>query len=285
MARRALWAFAVGLLALLQGCDPTPSSTPYVARVYDSYLTQAEVTKALDQLAPGLDSTEARTQIIEQWVRGQLLYREALDRGLDRTPSVVDQLETSEQTILRSAALELLSSEAEVEPSRAAVTQYYEEYAEQLRLREPYVRVYYVSSTDETALREAHVTLGRLTDTDSLDLAFPSLVDLPGAQPEVAVSLSRRYVPSSVIFAGAVSERNTLRGLRTEELSPVITTPSHAYFIYLAARKGEGEIPELPLIEAEIKQRISIQARKVRVERELQRLRNEAIAREALEIK
>jgi hypothetical protein len=88
-----------------------------------------------------------------------------------------------------------------------------------------------------------------------------------------------------VIFAGAVSERNTLRGLLVEDLSPVITTPSHAYFIYLAARKGEGEIPELPLIEAEIKQRISIQARKVRVERELQRLRNEAIAREALEIK
>jgi hypothetical protein len=76
--RLALWLCVATLLA---GCRTEEAPERYAARVGDMYLTQSELDASLRDLA-GLDTIEARRQIIEQWVTRTLLLQEALALNL-----------------------------------------------------------------------------------------------------------------------------------------------------------------------------------------------------------
>lgn len=170
-----------------------------------------------------MDSTEASQQVIEQWITNQLLYQEALRRGLRNDPEVQRLLEENERSVLISALLERLYQEEEAgeegQPGPAEVQAYYERYKEQLRLREPYVRVRYLHTTREEDARTVHRTLREATAVS--DSLWEALVDRYADNPEEARLLASRYFPESRLFTAAVLTplREALQRLRDGDVA------------------------------------------------------------------
>ncbi|MFB6246971.1 MAG: hypothetical protein ABEL97_00195, partial [Salinibacter sp.] len=76
------------LLAILSGCGSPDAPASYVARVGDQYLQEADVKRMLRGMGPVPDSTEARQQVITQWVERSLLLREARRLNLSQDAEV-----------------------------------------------------------------------------------------------------------------------------------------------------------------------------------------------------
>ncbi len=278
------------LLILLSGngCRQETPPPDVVARVGQAYLTRDELARALQLLPVQIDSTEASQQVIEQWITTQLLYQEALRRGLRNDPEVQRLLEENERSVLISALLERIYQEEEAaseDPlTPSEVQAYYERYKEQLRLREPYVRLRYLHTTRAEDAQTVHQTLQQAAVVS--DSLWNALVAQYAANPEEARLLASRYFPESRLFTATVlaSLREALQRLRDGELAPLITIDGHYHILQLVERLPAGTIPELRWIYDEVAQQARIQARKQIYARLVQRLRNEARVRGELEL-
>jgi hypothetical protein len=68
-------------------------------------------------------------------------------------------------------------------------------------------------------------------------------------------------------------------------VTPVIETDGLAHLLQLVDRVPAGAIPELAWIEDQVRRQLTIDARKQMYERQVQRLRTEALSRDALVIR
>lgn len=283
--RRTLLA-AVLLLgtAVLGGCNPEPAHPDFVARVGDQYLTRDDLSDALAALPVPQDSAEAHRQVVEQWITNQLLYQEALDRGLDRDPEVRRLLEESKRSVLVSALISRMYEENPATPSPAELQAYFESNRDQLRLLEPFVRVRYLatSSADEAA---AARRLLQQTPSARQDSVWSLLVRRYAEDEDAARSLAENYFAESRLFINQPALRTELNRLRPEEVAPIFEADSLYHLLQLVARVPAGTVPEPAWIEDELTRRLVIQARKQLYARQVQRLRNEALAREALDVR
>ncbi|SHK44141.1 peptidylprolyl isomerase [Rhodothermus profundi] len=270
------------------GCQQKPPPPDVVARVGQAYLTRDELSRALQLLPVQMDSTEASQQVIEQWITNQLLYQEALRRGLRDDPEVQRLLEENERSVLISALLDRIYQEEEAstarQPDPSEVQAYYERYKEQLRLREPYVRVRYLHTTRAQDARTVHQTLQEAEAVS--DSLWDALVARYADNPEEARLLASRYFPESRLFTAAVLTplREALQRLRNGELASLIEIEGHYHVLQLVERLPIGTIPELRWIYDEVAHQARIQARKQIYARLVQRLRNEARVRGELEL-
>ena len=113
-----------------------------VARVNNIVVTLEDLNAEIDAynaMVVANDRPEAKITTPEQKVnylknevmRRTLLYQEALDRGIDRDPEVINALEKSKRELL---VIELLRQEAEkIEVTSREIEDYYNTYKEQLR--------------------------------------------------------------------------------------------------------------------------------------------------------
>ena len=275
----------VWLALTLAGCGQEAAVPDYVARVGDRYLTREELSAALESHPFLQDSTEAQQQIIEQWVNNELLYQEARRRKLRNDPDVRRLLEENERSVLISAYVNRLFEDEAVTPSPEALQTYFEQHRDQLRLREPFVRVRYLSNADADSAMAARRALLQINRTPNPDSAWTALVHRYADDPDGALGLSQSYFPESRLFTAQPAIQEELRGLSDGDVSPLIEYDGVYHVLQLVDRVPPGYVPELAWIENELKQRLTIEARKQMYARQVQRLRNEALARENLEIK
>lgn len=274
---------ALGLAACETSAPPTPDE--YVARVGSETLTEAALDAALDIAPAGLDSVTARRQVIEQWVTAELMARDAEARGLREQPDVQRQLEENERAVLAAALLGSLYDEEATEPSRADLDTYFERNRERLRLREPFVRVRFI----ETRTRDRAQAARRAMQQAMLNARQDSLWEIAARtfalDTTASLTLGRTYVPESRLLADEGSVWQTLRQLGPGQISAVLDTDSTFHVLQLVDRAQAGSQPELAWIEDEVRQQLTIGARKQMVARHVQRLRNEALAHGNLEIR
>lgn len=275
---------AVFAAALLLGCNGADAPATYAARVGDAYLTDAELAAALQTLPVRQDTSEARRQLIEQWVTNELLYQEALRRDLLEAPEVQRRLAESQRAVLVEALVSGLYAEQEGSVGAAEVRAYFDRHRERLRLREPFVRVRYLATAHPDSAQRALDALGRLGDTDA-DAGWDRLVDRYAEDPDGARALAATYYPESRLFADRPALREALGGLTPGQAAPLTQHDSLYHVLQLADRVPAGTLPELPWIEAEVRRLLAIEARKQMFERQVERLRAEALARDALTIR
>jgi hypothetical protein len=279
---RQIWAAAL-ILVFLVGCRSSPTDQPYVARVGENVLTQEELSLQLSALPVLDDSLEARQQIIEQWVSSQLLYREARRRGLRNDPAVQRMIEENERSVLVSALVSRMYDTEEPEFDPAELEAYYERNRERMLLREPFVNVRFLAVRDRARADNARSELAALGFEDVDE--WNTLVATYAVDPEESRALADVYVAESRIFASAPQLRAALSRLSPRQTSGVIDGDTLAFVVQLLDRAPSGTIPELEWVEDEVRRRLTIEARKQMYARQVQRLRNEALAREDLEIR
>lgn len=282
---RAIGFTAVLLgIVLFAGCEEEEPPADFVARVGDRYLLREEVDRALTSLPVAQDSAEARQQIIEQWVTGELLYQEAQRLGLRQRPDVQRLLQESERTVLVNALVSHLYEENSQAPTPSEKQSYFESHKEQLRLRESFARVRYLVADDPQDAAAARRMLQQ-APTEERDSVWQIAIAERASNPALSAEISSTYYPESRIFINEPVLQEAFTGLLGGQLAPIIEADSLYHVLQLVERIPSRSIPEPEWIDDELERRLIIQARKQLYARQVQRLRNEAFAREDLEIR
>ena len=279
--RLALLVGSLVLLAIGAGCQTEEAPASYVARVDSHYLTQNDLDRMLAGMGPARDSTAAREQVIDQWVTRTLLYREAERRNLQAADSVQRELERQRRSVLVSALQTQLYKETDLTPSPSEIRTYFEGHKEQLRLREPYVRVRYLVTTRRPAAQTVQQELQTLPP-DSL-ATWRRLVRTHAADTMQAYQLSGRFFAESRFTQQRPFLREALGRLEEGDTAPIITANGRYHILRLDRRIPEGSVPKLEWVEPQIRRRLRIRARKQMYAHEVERLRSKAEASGVIE--
>lgn len=278
--------FWVLTCCLVLGCRQEPIHVDYVARVGDQHLTQSELSEMLASLHVGSDTIDARRQIIEQWVTNALLYNEALRRDLPSEPNVQEMLQEQRRSVLVNELTTRLYTESDqVSISDADVQAYYEKHRDQLRLREPYVHVFYLTARSLAEAEAVRDALRTRTSADSTVKNWDALTAKYATHPAEARVLADRYRAEGQLFGTEPALHAQLQRLRPGETAPVFEIDGLYHVLHLADRVEEGTIPERAWVEPEIRRRLQLRARKQMYAREVERLRTEALARDELDLR
>jgi len=276
---------AVGSLVPAAGCGNTPSNVEFVARVGNHYLSRDELNLALKSNPIPLDTVEASRQIIDQWVTNELLYQEAQRKHLYEIPHVKKLLHENERSVLISAYINRLYAEHAEDPPAQSIEMYFDQHKDQLKLREPFVRVRYLSQPSVDSARVARRLLQASLTTQNADSAWAKIASRFADDADGSLALDRSFFPVSRLFNALPSVQDALRHLSIGHIAPLIFASGTYHVLQLVDKKPTGSLPEIAWVEQELKERLAIEARKQMYARQVQRLKNEAIVREDLEIK
>ena len=277
--------WGVLLFLFLASCASPTVDPSYVARLGESMLTSESLQEALDAQGIGTeDSAEASQQIIQEWVRTELLFQEANRLGLGFEDEVQRLIEQNERSVLVSAFLNRLYSADIAQPAPEEVEAYFNRNLGLLELRENYLRVRYLFSTSRDSATLARQAMQEATINGSIDEAWPTIAANFGIDPEASVALSEQYYPVSRLFAAPLL-RDQLLDLEQNQIAPLIEDGGLYHLLQVADIRPAGSTPEFEWLEEELTERVTIEHRKQLVARQVQRLRNEAMNRGDLELK
>ncbi|MFB6279195.1 MAG: peptidyl-prolyl cis-trans isomerase [Salinibacter sp.] len=263
------------------GCESDEPPSSYVARVGSHYLTADELNRRLVGMGAVPDSSAARQQIIEQWVTQTLLYREAQRLNLKSVDSVQQELEQQRRSVLRTALKNRLYNEADLAPTPQEVRTYFERHKEKLRLREPYINARYLAAERPAAAQTVRRRLQTLSP--EADSTWVRLVRDHAADTLQARRLSRRFLPERRLLQQLPFRPDQLRALEEGDTAPIVENNGRYHVFRLDRRIPEGTEPRLEWLEPEIRRRLRIRARKQTYTHEVERLRTEAQANDALD--
>ncbi|MDZ4700856.1 MAG: peptidyl-prolyl cis-trans isomerase [Rhodothermales bacterium] len=271
------------VLGLSAGCADPEVVPDYAVRVGENYLTAEEMDASLTSLAVGLDSVEARKQIIEQWVTRELIAQEALRLGLQDDEEVLRLVAENERSVLVSALLSRYYRVEDNEPSEGDIESYYTQHVDLFALKEDYLRVRYLTAATAVDANRARDRLRDATAIGQADSSWSDIARTWAQEYDGSMRLSENFFPQSRLFPSATL-REWVQRLEVDQIAPVVEENGRFHVLQLADRRLAGTTPQLPWIKDELRERLIIEARKQMVARQVQRLRNEALARQDLEI-
>ncbi len=276
-----LWISFVLLISIV-ACETRDSPDEFVARVGDSYLLNSDVEASLVNLTANIDSSEARKQIIDQWVDNELLYQEARRLRLASKDHIKRRLDESARAVLIEGLISEYHDKADSEITSVDITTYYENNKEYLRFFEPFIRIRYLNHSNRDSLELAVQLLTRSADSDSV---FVLLAERFSHSPEEHIKMSQRFLPETSLFHNQPKLNDLL--INSEPGSPpkLIQVDSLFHLLQVMDRSPTGAIPELTWIEDFIREQLMIRSRKQNYIRSVQVLRVEAEFEEEIEIK
>ena len=263
MKRRSAYFLLVVLSAI--GCQKSETPPTPVARIDNQTLTLEEITARFDSTR-GASDAQVHTYI-QQWITDELLYREAVRRGLDQQPTIATQLEDIRRQLVINALLDKEIYNAQtVESATEEIGQYYDEHKSEFILTSDVVLVSFV-------LFEVRESANQ----------FRSAV-LRGSPWGTALSNSEQ---TGVVLARIDSTHFTQQTLYPPELwrtsvgigvrfpSFPVRTEEGYYILIVWKYARQGQQAELAYVEKEIRSRLAIQRRRVLFDVLLENLRSQ----------
>ena len=268
----------------LAACSGGPEEENYLARVGDRTLTIQDIDPSLSPSVFQEDSSEALQQIVEGWVKDELIAQEAIRQGLQNDSEVQRLLAENERQVLVSAFINKIFNENLPEPTEEEIEAYYAQNVDQLTLREDYVRVRYVSTESLQEANEVRNLMRDATVAGNVEESWSQIVETYAMNPGISLSLSAQFYPKSVLFSSA-RLKAVINDLAINQISAPLQEGNAYHVIQLADSRSAGTTPELSWVRDELKQRLTIDTRKQLIARQVQRLRTEALAQEDLEVR
>ena len=265
---------------------PPAARAATVARVGDAVLTEADLAEALG--AGGVaDSAAARRQVVEQWVRRELLVQAARAEGIDRDPDVRRLLAESERATLAAAALDRLAPGAP--PTDADLRAAYEQERDDLVLTEPYVRVRHLRTGSREAAEAAQTLLNGAGGQapSGADAAFAQAAQLYADDAPGALALAAETVPESRLADLDPALPGTVARLAPGGRAVVVGGAGGTVFhvVQVVARARAGTVPPFSVVRDDLAERLAIRLRRRQEARLLQSLRADAQAAGRLDLR
>ena len=272
------------LLFATAACQQSDPPDDFVARVGDTYLSQADIDARLAGLTTGSDTSNTRHLIIDQWITDELLYQEAVRLQLSAREDIKERLNENARAVLIEALISEYQNQVTNEVPESEIVDYYERNKEHLRLLEPFVHIRYLVSPNLDSLRLARSILLQTPDS-SADFVFSVLIDRLDLSSADQHSLNQNYFPEAKLFNSQPEVRALLQ--RTSEgMQPqIIGVDDEYHFMQVVDRVPAGTIPELPWVKDIVQQQLVIHIRKQNYARSVQALRAQAESGEDIEIR
>jgi len=118
-------------LFILSACSEPEKPDSYIARVNDSYLTEAEFTEMTDSQ---FVSEKSKATVIRNWVRQEILFQEAVKNGLTETKEFMRTVENTKRQLASALVLEKFSASSQPVFTNEELQNYYMENHTSFRL-------------------------------------------------------------------------------------------------------------------------------------------------------
>jgi len=262
-SRQIGW-WAVAAFSLVQACSREAPPKQFAARVDQALLTEDEIATAHDSLAY---TPQRRREYINDWVNAELLYQEAMRRGLGDDKRVRQQVEDAAKKLIVGALLER-ELYADENVSDDEIVALHNGGGDAFRLREDVVNVSYALFSDRDAANTCRTRLvsGTLWSLVMAEASRDSLL-----KSHLVRVATRQFFTQSNLYPAELWK--LARTLGKDEVSFVLKTDAGYYLLVSHGVKKQGEIPELDYIRSEIRDRILIERRRTRYDRLLADLR------------
>lgn len=267
------FCFGAGLLAIavLVGCQkPQQPRTP-IARIDNRTLTLEEIEARFDS-SRGISQAQVH-EYIQRWLTNELLYQEAVRRGLDQT----DELETRLEDIHRQLAINaLLEQEVYDEASQASaddeIRSYYESNRGQFLLTQDVALVSFIFFKDRD---EANTFRMRVMRGTAWSAARRDLFADPVRASGVVMQADSSYYTSSTLLPSELW-RIISSIARREPSFPVRTDEGFCILIVWKFTR-QGDAADLAYVRDEIRSRLAINRRQQTMDKLLENLRSKHI--------
>lgn len=245
----------VALALLVAGCQKDePPHTP-LARIDGRTLTLEEVATHFDS-ARGVSDAQIHGYV-QRWITSELLYREAVRRGLDQRPAITTQMDEIRRQLVINALLEQeVYTARSTEASPADIRQYYEKHKKEFILTNDVVLVSFILFVDREAANTFRSTVLRGTPWSQ---TLRATLDDPELRAGVVSSIDSLYFTQQTLFP--VELWRTAMGIGVNNPSFPVRTEEGFYVLIVWNVGRQGQQAELPYVEDEIRSRLAIERR------------------------
>lgn len=252
-------------LALAVGCDHAEERDPVVARVGDEILTATQLRSQFPYDSGRQEGAE-RLRFVENWVRQELLYQEALDRRLDRNARLLELIEQARRDLLVAALLDREFQDREVAITDDAISSYY--YGHQ----EKFERA-------EEEIRAEHILLagGRRRDANALRQSLLQGDSFSEAAVEHSLDLSSSATGGDTGYFSADDDPvlwEACQGLAVGTLSKPVASVRGYHLIRVLSRQEAGTVRELESVRPQIVEALVLEDYRQRLEELTLRLKS-----------
>lgn len=254
------------LALLVASCGTPPERDSVVAQVGDAVLTEADLAA---QVSSGLEGPQAeveRERFVENWLREELLYQEALAQELDQKAVIQGLLEETRRSLLVASLLDAEFNDRDVQIPETAVQQYYDQHRDEFLLLQPEVRARHILVA---TLRDANARRQNLLQGESFE--------------DVALEYSRdQDSRTDGGDLGYFSEEDDpilwkeCQQLSLNRISKPRRTESGYHLIQVLDRKEAGAPRELAEVRAQIVETLVHQEHRSRLDELIERLKSGA---------
>ncbi len=232
-----------------------------------TYLTEEELAAYQDSLQ---DTRRQTREYINDWITTELLYQEAVRRGLADSDELRRLVETTKRQLAIAALLDQdLYSDDSSMVTNEEIEAFYDSEGEKLQLREDVAKISFALFTKRDAANAFRSRILQGTSWDDAVLEFQKDSILRPLLPQVA---TRQYFTEATLYPEELWKVS--RNLAIEKVSYVINTDVGYYVLMVHGFKQQGEIPDFQYIRDEIRDRILIDARRQKYEHLLTQLRS-----------
>mgnify|MGYP006299047779 CR=1 FL=1 len=163
------------LILILSACNKATfsDSDRVIARAYDEYLYLSDIQNLVPPETSPSDSLAIVQNYVQNWVKNQILLRQAEKNLTTRQKDFSRQLEDYRNSlIIFEYESELIRQKLDTALTRSEIEDYYNNYADNFRLNENIVRVVYAKVNQRSPYRDKIrelVESDREADRDSLE--------------------------------------------------------------------------------------------------------------------
>ena len=243
-------------LLLFIGCGRKDSSQQPLARIDDRTLTLEEVRARLDS-SRGVTAAQVG-EYARRWINDEILYREAVRRGLDNTESARTQLEEVRRQLAINALLqEEIYSDKLQQPTAEEVSQYYSAHNREFTLSGDVALVSYVLFHDRDPASAFRATV--LKGTPWRQAVGQVLAD-PQQSSQIVARIDSSYYSQNTLLPAELW-RVAAASAKTEPSFPIRTNEG-SYILIVWKFGRQGQVADLAYVESEIRSRLTIERRR-----------------------
>jgi len=253
---RIVFTLTIGLFIILSSCKKHEIPKSYVVRVGNSILTKEEIQKYFNKI---LDTSDYQFKsFLQNWIETDLFYQEALSKGFDKSESIKKQLLDVEKQLIIQAYLDQVIYGDSIEISEDEIRSYYNIHSNEFVLRDDLIRLNIATFNNRVSANEFRNNLLKgksWSDSINTDLIsiitnqlFTKLTLFPSELWKVAFSLSKDLISLPIKIGDSF------------------------YVIQLINKYPKGTVPELKIVQDEIKMRVIIEKRREKRKRLVEEL-------------
>lgn len=230
-----------------------------IAEVGSEVLTLEEVQQIIPPQVLKSDSARTVEKFRNNWVKKQLLAKEARRMGLHNDDHVRQNLKRAEKEVLSQAVITQLLSEVEQEPvSRQDAQSYYENYKDQFVLNERHVRYRHVVTETLQESRNAKAALQR-------GIPWERVAEEYTISPSDALRNANMFYPISLAAIEYDLMHSYLQRIGITEISPIHRIGETFHFVQLMEDRDKGDHPEVDWVLDQIEEWLRLDRKQRRI--------------------